>query len=123
MMTDPNALELPFKVPALLSQVTENRAKHAADYATAKEEYRKRYKLELEKRHAAIEKGEDFRHEIQLPIPEQFLKEYDRAIAMLTRTTATEITLGQQLFNQLILDEWHFSQRFAQTSGSYSSSR
>lgn len=56
-------------------------------------------------------------------IPTCYDKEYNRAIRMLELSTDTVINLEQDVFNQLVLDEWGWKQSFNTTSAFYKNVR
>lgn len=51
--------------------------------------------------------------------PREYLKNYDRAIAMCAATVDTELVLPVQDFDRFWLDEWEWSHSFKGTSDSY----
>lgn len=110
---------LTYKVATLVAALEKNRAKHAGNFAKAMEGYTVKYKAEIERALAHIAKGEPFHHGSRLTKPNGYVQEYDRALDMLKHTTAKTIPLSAELFNQLVRDEWGWSQEFASNSMSY----
>ena len=108
----------------LLAIVRENLQKHLADYAEAVEDY-KAGALKVATANLKIAKtGEiDKFHQIKgLPQrPSSYEKEYNRAIKMLELSIEDTIDVEQDVFNQLVLDEWHWKNQFVAAGALYKS--
>lgn len=58
--------------------------------------------------------------EFKLPRePVSYEKEYDKAIRMVELSTESNLTLDDQQFEQLVLDQWSWTERFTETSAFY----
>jgi hypothetical protein len=57
---------------------------------------------------------------MELDPPQDHTKVYDVAIRMLEMSTQDEVKLSADEFNQLILDEWDWSDTFFGTNARYS---
>lgn len=112
---------LPYKVADLIAKVTANREAHRGTHEKAVAVYRQDYRDECAAIITAIDAGNPFRHGTRLEKPTEYLKDYDRALAMLKMTTAESITMAPELFQQLVCDEWEWSGRFSATNDGYSS--
>lgn len=108
----------------LLKIVKENLKKHLADYAEAVEDY-KAGALKVATANLKIAKtGEidKFNQIKSLPQrPVSYEKEYNRAIRMLELSIENEIVVEQDVFNQLVLDEWHWKNQFIASAMTYKS--
>ena len=104
----------------LLTTLQENKAKHVDEYNDAIAEYRKQAEKALRKRAIEIRDGETLRKEIDdLPAPLSFVKDYDRAIAMVEWSTESELELDEHAFRAWVLDEWNWRSQFAGTTSVY----
>ncbi len=116
-------MSLTFARDQLLTVVRENRAKHAAEYDAAVLKHREKLLAKLIELHANVQMTKTpltaRDQQVNLPIPENHLEEYDRTIRMLEMTTQKEIPLSQGDFSQLVLDEWDWAMSFAANTKSY----
>lgn len=108
----------------LLKIVKENLKKHLVDYAESVEDY-KAGALKVAAANLKIAKtGEidKFNQIKSLPQrPFSYEKEYNRAIRMLELSVDSEIMVEQDVFNQLVLDEWHWKTQFVNAAMTYKS--
>jgi hypothetical protein len=108
----------------LLKTVRENKEKHIKAYQEGLADYGVVIKKVAEKN---VERAKSFdgKEAVQFrsypSFPLSYEKEYDRAIAMLEFSVDTTIELEQQIFNQLVLDEWQWKMSFDATNSSYKS--
>lgn len=113
------------RTPDLLQIVQDNRAKHQATYETALIEYRRQAIKKLEELLAGFSASADASRwpslYIELRQPEQHLEDYDRAIKMLGMHTDPTIDLNEQMFTNLVDDEWAWSRGFADNTIAYAS--
>jgi hypothetical protein len=124
MHDDPDSdsgMNFPYKVKELIAAIKINRAKHQLIYEKAQVAYIKKLRETMIAKLHALDAGETFDHITNLRRPEEHLLHYDRALDMLTRTTAKIKVISQELFNQLVRDEWSWSGSFASNSKSYAS--
>lgn len=108
----------------LLYIVRENQKKHVIEYLDAVEDY-KAAVIKLCKQNMKLAKSEDvevlkqIKHFPEKPL--SYESNYTRAIRMLELSVEDVIEIEEYLFNQLVLDEWDWKQRFANLSASYKS--
>lgn len=106
----------------LLTTVRLNFEKHKADYNEAVDDY-KVLVVKLAKDNAKIAKVnvkmanafriKDIKHFSNVPsAPVHYSKEYERAIKMLEMSVESEIDLEEEIFNQLVMDEWSWKHHF-----------
>ena len=103
----------------LLETLRANRAAHRANFEEALDAYRDRVVGWLEQRLDAARRGERVEMAFQSPIPEDFTREYDRAIRMLEMSLDDEIEISSRDFDQLVMDNWSWTPRFAANTMSY----
>jgi len=113
----------------LLSIVRTNKDKHEADYIEAVEDYKKAMVkiAEKNKKLALLNlknmKAGQFEKiapmTAYLTVPKSFLVEYSRAIRMLELSVEDHIDVEEDVFNQLVLDEWSWKQAFVGTMAMY----
>jgi hypothetical protein len=106
----------------LLEIVRENKEKHVADYREAVADYKK-VAVALAKENLALARTgrlEDIAKMKALPLaPTSYEDSYNRAIRMLELSVDELIELEEQVFNQLVLDEWHWKQMFSSMNATY----
>jgi hypothetical protein len=110
----------------LLAKMSENRDKHAADYTEAVVDYKIAVRKMLQKNidlmsdvgsSSHMAEYEDAQREINRPTaPRNFIKDYDRVIAMLKASIDDTITLDATEFSQYFQDEWHWKNDFARST-------
>lgn len=108
----------------LLNIVRDNLKKHLSDYTESVEDY-KAGALKVATANLKIAKSGDIDkfHQIRgLPQrPVSYEKEYNRAIRMLELSVEEVIDVEQDVFNQLVLDEWHWKNQFVASAMAYKS--
>lgn len=108
----------------LLNIVKENQEKHAASYDEALVDYRNAV-LKIAKENLKIAKtGEISKFSKIRPTPTapvSYVSQYEKAIRMLELSVEAEIEVTEDVFNQLVLDEWHWKQNFVTTASFYKS--
>ena len=102
----------------LLKALTDNRAKHRADYTSAMEVYRDEVITAVDNMWTAAHKREDVRP-LHLVKPTNYLREYDRAIKMATMSVDKEVELDQNDFAQYVMDEWAWKSSFTAMTSTY----
>lgn len=115
----------------LLEIVRENLAKHLSDYAESVQDHLKAMvKIAEHNKKVALknlkqckaEKIDDLQSfKGALPKPSSYEKEYNRAIRMLELSVEENITVEEDVFNQLVLDEWGWKNNFVGTMALYKS--
>lgn len=99
----------------LLKIVQENKTKHIAEFNESVEDYKK---LVLQITLANVELAktaelEEFRKIKSVPTPPQSYEDsYRRAIRMLELSIDEIIEIEEDIFNQLVLDEWSWKRGF-----------
>jgi len=106
----------------LLGLVQENKTKHVAEFLEAVEDYKKLV-LEITQGNAKLAKTGDlaqFKKMKGVPTaPNSYEKDYSRAIRMLELSVEEIIEVEEDVFNQLVLDEWHWKHSFSVTNTMY----
>jgi len=116
--------DLKYPKGQLLEKLKSNREKHAEDYKNAKEEYRQATAVACRKLLDMIEPGLVVNHSEflkNLSRPTDQTKHYDRIIQMLEFTSEDSIELSQEVFTQIVLDEWDWKSGYEATKMSNSS--
>lgn len=107
------------KVKAL-AKLKENREQHARLVEEARAGYRAKALAALQQRTAKIREGKTVSLSFQLPLPQDFTREYDMAIAMLEAHEDGVVVLKPDEFRRLMLDEWDWMNAFAGVNAAYS---
>lgn len=113
-------MQVRLKKTELLQKLEENRSAHRAIFDEAVEGYRKTVIEHLEGHIAAIKKGKVVRVVVNLPMPEDHTKDYNRVIAMFTMDQHDYADLEEQEFAQYVLDEWDWKRQFLTSNAGYS---
>lgn len=106
----------------LLKIVRENKIKHVKEYEEAVGDYKALvYKIASD--NLVLARTEDldkFKEIKSLPsAPRSYQNDYTRAIRMLELSVDTVIELEDDVFNQLVLDEWVWKQSFTTSNVMY----
>lgn len=108
----------------LLNIVRENKDKHVKDYEEAVNDY-KAAAIKLAASHVELAATGELDKIAQIKAmpakPSSYEKEYDRAIRMLELSVEDVIELEEEIFNQLVLDEWTWKHQFALSASMYKS--
>ncbi len=106
----------------LLNIVRSNKEKHIAEYAESVEDYKVAV-LNIAKDHLKLAKTGDtneFKKFAHFPVaPQSYEDSYTRAIRMLELSVDDVIELEDDVFGQLVLDEWHWKQSFSVANSTY----
>lgn len=106
----------------LLAIVHGNREKHIAEYAESVEDYA-RAALKISQENLKLAKTGDPEKIAQIKSlpqrPTSYEDNYTRAIRMLELSVDTEIELEEDVFNQLVLDEWTWKHSFVASASLY----
>lgn len=105
----------------LLSTIKANRDQHQKDYDEAYDGFRYQLDEQLTSHLARLKAGDIPPLTINLTVPVNHVKDYDRVIRMLEMSTAEEATISETQFTQYVMDEWHWKGQFASTVQQYSS--
>jgi len=108
------------KKEALLEILKKNRANHHKVFVKAVAKYRDQLLEQLEEHVKRIrtQKGA-IRVYISLPVPEEHLSDYDRAIRMVELDTRPEILLTEKDAAHFIEDCWEWEHSFLSNTTSY----
>lgn len=104
----------------LIVIMRENLAGHQAIFDEAVVGYQKAAEKILEKHLARVKKGSLARVYIDIPVPVNHTREYDRAIAMLGMSVEDEVTISQRDFASFAMDDWQWKREFIETNSAYS---
>lgn len=108
----------------LLEIVRENREKHVVAYKEAVADYKKAV-INVAKENLALARTgrlEEIARMKDAPSsPVSYEDSYGRAIRMLELSVEDQIELEEQIFNQLVLDEWHWKHSFMVSNSTYKS--
>jgi len=106
----------------LLEIVKQNRVKHVAEFTEAIEDY-KDLVMQIATANVKLAKTsnlEEFKKmKAQPPAPVSYEDSYKRAIRMLELSVDEVIEVEEDVFNQLVLDEWSWKRSFTAATMSY----
>jgi hypothetical protein len=103
----------------LLGVLRENRNRHRETFLQAQEGFRARAIAELDRSLADARAGNEVRLEVRLPRPEDHTDDYNREIRMLEMHQGSQVTIRAQLFDQIVMDRWGWSNTFNATNSAY----
>lgn len=108
----------------LLSIVLSNKEKHITEYNEAVEDF-KTAALKLAETNLALAQTGNVDNIAKIkpipPKPVSYEKEYNRAIRMLELSVESVIDVEEDVFNQLVLDEWVWKNSFVTSNATYKS--
>lgn len=108
----------------LMSILQENKKKHIKEYDEAVKDYKKAA-LKVAKEHVDLAKSGDLDQIAKIKAmpqrPFSYEDSYNRAIRMMELSVDNVIELEEQIFNQLVLDEWSWKNAFVATGALYKS--
>lgn len=106
----------------LLEIVRGNKKKHVKEFDEAVKDYKKAA-VKVAKEHGELAKTGDLDQIAKIRAmpqrPTSYEKDYDRAIRMLELSVEDTIELEEDIFNQLVLDEWTWKNAFVASSALY----
>ena len=105
-----------------LEILRKNRKDHRKIFLEALEGYKKQAVELLEHHIQAIKAGRVARIHVQIPEPEDYTRQYDRAIKMLEMSVDDIVELEEDTFAQFVMDDWGWKRQFLQTNAPYSAS-
>ena len=106
-------------VEDLVSTMEENKTMHLARYEAAYEAYRRKALEQLQETLLKVRDNEPFNLHFALPVPENHVRHYDRAIAMLKKHTESKIVLSSEDYSRYVDDEWDWKSRFQAVTSTY----
>lgn len=106
---------------ALIEKIKANMETHQATYDRAVEEFNKQQIKLLEEMVGKARDGQKFDRQAlsRMPVPENHMDDYRRALALLEMETRDKIVLAPSEFNKYVLDEWEWARHFAANTASY----
>lgn len=108
----------------LLKIVRDNQKKHVKEFNESVKDYKKAA-LKIAKEHVEMAKSGDLEQIAKIKSmpakPNSYEKDYDRAIRMLELSVEDVIELEDDIFNQLVLDEWTWKHQFVASGALYKS--
>ena len=108
----------------LLKIVRENQKKHIKDFEESVKDYKKAA-VKVAKEHVDLAKTGDLDQIAKIRAmparPVSYEDNYNRAIRMLELSVEDIIELEDDIFNQLVLDEWHWKHQFVASGALYKS--
>lgn len=103
----------------LLEKVQENREAHREVFLAAQQKYREVVIQKLDDRLKSVRDGKAINLAFALPEPVDYTDDYDSAIAALEWDVREYVELGQDEFNELVLNKWRWAKHFAANTSSY----
>lgn len=104
----------------LLAELKRNREHHVGTFEQVLEDYKAEAVKQLEAHIGRIRSGAVEQVYVNLPAPQNYEQEYDRAIAMVEWEKDDTIVLTQREFNEYVLDQWAWMDVFNETAATYS---
>jgi hypothetical protein len=106
----------------LLEIVRTNKEKHVRDFNESVEDYKKAA-INVAQKNLELAQSGDLDQIAKIKgmpqKPTSYEKEYDRAIRMLELSVEEVIDVEQDVFNQLVLDEWSWKNAFTASASLY----
>lgn len=103
----------------LLATLKENLKTHVVEYDEAVIAYREEASKALRRRANEIKGGDSLDPNIDLPRPQSYAADYERAISMVEWSVESEVVLDEHEFRCYVLDEWAWKSSFASNTRSY----
>lgn len=110
---------LKYKRDVVLAKLQENREKHRLAYEDAMEGFKEAVVTELSEALELAKAGKEYRLVLKQTKPAEYLKNYDRAIAMFSMSSQDEVELTENEFTQYVMDNWNWSMSFTDTARTY----
>lgn len=104
----------------LLTILRKNKAQHRQIFEEALEGYRAKMIKYLENMLDDVKNCKKVDHYIRLPLPEDQTAEYERAIKMFEMSVDKVVELDDESFRELVMDQWHWREKFINTNSMYS---
>jgi len=108
------------KKEELLTILKKNRENHRVIFLEALDGFRKKAIVEFEKQLEAAKAGKKFDVYINLTLPHDQTKDYDRAIGMLSMSVEDVIELSEHEYQQYVMDDWSWKMNFLTGNSTYS---
>ena len=108
----------------LLTILVDNKKKHVKDYDESVKDYKKAA-IKIAKEHMELAKSGELDQIAKIKAmpgrPHSYEDSYNRAIRMMELSVEDVIEVEEDVFNQLVLDEWHWKNQFVASSALYKS--
>lgn len=108
-----------FDKETVLKTLIENRSQHDSIFREALEGYKKTTIQHFKDNIRKIEKGKLISF-INLQVPKNQIKDYDRVISLLEQSKGEEVELTEVQFANYMLDDWDWKQSFYAANSAYS---
>jgi hypothetical protein len=106
----------------LMKVLHENKKKHVKEFEESVKDYKKAA-LKVAKEHVELAKSGDLDQIAKIRAmpqrPTSYEDSYNRAIRMMEMSVEDVIELEEQIFNQLVLDEWSWKNSFTASAALY----
>ena len=118
-MRNPNQT-FEFNVEEILGKVKTNREQHVKNYNEAISKYNQKLREKLSEMVSALDNGADIElHELHIPKPVTYAGHYDKYITILEMTTDTAISLDENTFERIVMDQWEWQHDFLSNTMGY----
>lgn len=97
----------------LVQILKENREKHVKAFEEADKLYKEALVKSAEEMLERVKDGDDSQTRLDVVKPVNNAHHYDRAISMFELATEQDIELEQEVFSQLVLDQWDWKDQIA----------
>jgi hypothetical protein len=107
----------------LLDAIRKNRETHREQFSKARDGYDREVARLAREASTAARSGVTRKLGLeiyQLPVPEDHTVEYNREIRMLEMSVDSVIEIESHLFDEIVMDQWSWSDAFAGTNQRYS---
>jgi hypothetical protein len=112
-------MDLMIEKNVLISILVKNRDEHHEKFVKAVALYKQKAIEVLKQNIDNISSGKKLRVFFTLPVPEEHVNDYDRAIRFVTIDTRKEIKLSEQDAINYVEDQWGWSQSYLSNTTSY----
>ena len=115
-----NNIRITVDVATVLDTLRKNRENHARIVAEARAGYLQAAAAELEARLSLLKAGKVVALSFDLPLPGNYLQEYDTAISMLELHTGIQLEMTATDVETLLQDRWDWHRHFLFSNAPYS---
>jgi hypothetical protein len=107
------------KVDELLTILKANRAVHRTVFEAALEGWQRQARVDVERIATDLAAGRYPKISLNLPLPADHTRDYDRVIRMVTLHQGEEIVLSEEDAAQYIEDDWQWKRQWLSHSSTY----
>lgn len=104
----------------VMATLENNRDAHLAIFEEALKGYKTEVMKQLQEHLAKVESSKMYPVSIHIPVPENHIRDYDRAITMLGLSVEPTIVLSEKDVQCYVMDDWAWKRQFLTTNSSYS---